>query len=343
MSEQRQLNVKNLLNADPSFRSVVDLGREERKEYAEGIRRHEIVNREGDSENFTINYLGDRFTNGEEDEDEGVAIVALASDGHGSCIPIFDQVPRDLQQHVMTHAVNEHDSRLPVSAFPNSLLISFSPQPAPTYAPASSFRDAPVQGESKGLKVTDPLAADSVKGTDEDERASEPRARDDGGEMYSAYVCDDEMEDGRKEEGNENDDDDEEEEEEGEEEVDDDDDDDESSAEETVNCECDGEEQCHISSRQHPDRQLVCRVCGCHLFKGSAQLHEKGGRWLIPGSNNNVLKVATASEQVLPSLISNNSPSHATSEHLYTEPDSDLLKLDVAERKDTQRAEECFK
>ena len=31
MSEQRQLNVKNLLNADPSFRSVVDLDRETRK------------------------------------------------------------------------------------------------------------------------------------------------------------------------------------------------------------------------------------------------------------------------------------------------------------------------
>lgn len=215
MSEQRQLNVKNLLNADPSFRSVVDLGREARKGGVDGERIRRRVNTEKDSVKLTINYLEDGF-----EEDERVAIVALASDGHGSCFPIFDQVPCDLQQ-AMTQAVNEHDSRLPVSSFPNSLLISFSPQPA---SPSSSFRDASVQVSS--LKVTDPLTTDSMKRADEDERGSERGVKDERNPYGSGD--DDEEEEEEEEEGDE-----------GRE------DDDESSTEGTVNFDCVQEEQSH--------------------------------------------------------------------------------------------------
>ena len=150
-------------------------------------------------------------------------------------------------------------------------------------------RDASVQVSS--LKVTDLLTADSMKreAADEDERASKV---EEGGE--------DDRE-GRITGG-----DDEQEEEEGEE-----DEDDESSTEGTVNFECDIERSSQHLVQRYSNEQLVCRVCGCHLFKGSASRHESvlvngNTRWFTmipaPGSNNNnvlkVSRVTTSGEQL---------------------------------------------
>lgn len=191
---------------------------------------------EEDSEMFAFNYFEDVRRCFKDVEDvERVAIVALASDGNGSCFPIYDQVPSspDLHQRKVTRTVNEHDSSLPVPSFPSSLLISFNPQPA-----SCSFRDASAQVSS--LKVTDPLPADSMKRADEDERALDRDEKEDGAGGDAVKEEDEEEYE--------------------------DDEDDESSIEGTFNFDCDRHGINNVPHEEVPS-EMVCMVCGVIRLK----------------------------------------------------------------------------